>query len=128
MTSYTPLPQPLPTAGIAIKSVTYSSSGSGFFNRFIDSRVTDIVVVNFGSAEIIATSQTLYYILNNSSAINQVSFPISMVIPANSTVDIPGHAAPTGWGGSGSFYYVVVDTAEGYTATSDQFAFPILGV
>jgi cytoskeletal protein RodZ len=116
-TSYTPLPQPTPEAGIAIVSVTYASAGEGFLNRFIQSMVTNVAVINFGQNYLTVTSITM--------APNSQSRTFSVVIPPNSTVDIPTKFIPTKWSDNSRFY-VVVTTAEGYSATSSEFEFPIL--
>jgi cytoskeletal protein RodZ len=120
-TSYTPLPQPAPEAGIAIVSVTYSSTGDNFFQRFLGSVVTNVTVINFGQNYLTATTITMIP--------NSQSEAISVVIPPNSTVDIATKLIPTNWRGSGTSgtrFYVVVSTAEGYTAASSEFEFPIL--
>jgi hypothetical protein len=132
-TFYTPLPTPAPESGIVIVSITCYSIGDDYFQRSLSSRVTNVVVKNFGTINLTATSLTLYSVSpsgKNPQAGYESSLSVSVIIPANSTIDTFTHLLPTSWTGSGSvsttFYYVVIETAEGYTAASDQFAFPVL--
>jgi cytoskeletal protein RodZ len=115
-TSYTPLPQPKPEEGIAIVSVTYYSAGDTLMSRFIESMVTNVTVMNFGQDYLTAT--TISMIPNSQTK------TISAAIPPNSTVDIPTVLFPRRWN-TGMRFYVVVTTAEGYSAASSEFEFPI---
>ena len=110
-------PQPTPNEGIIIESINCSTSGDSLLYRFLNAAVTDVVVRNLGVNSVTVTSITVEP--------NSQSRTFSVVIPHNSTVDIPTFFFLTSYR-SGTISSVIVNTAEGYSARY-EFIFPISG-
>jgi hypothetical protein len=107
--------QPTPNEGIIIESINCSTSEGSLLHRFLNAKVSDVVVRNLGVNSITVTSIAVEP--------NSQSRTFSVIIPPNSTVDIPTFFFVTSWH-SGTISSVIVNTAEGYSA-SYEFIFPI---
>ena len=101
--------------GIIIESINCTTSGDSLLYRFLNAAVNDVVVRNLGANSVTVTSMAVEP--------NSQTRTFSTIIPPNSTVDIPTFFFVTSWR-SGTISTVIVNTAEGYSA-SYEFIFPI---
>jgi hypothetical protein len=110
------------TSQIIIESVNFTYEKGEMLHRLVTARVTNVVVKNLGVKNVAVTSIKLYY-----SGELQASKAVSVIIPSNSTRKIETYLVPGHWGSAGgNFYFVTVETKQGYTATSDPIL--LLGI
>jgi hypothetical protein len=110
------------TSQIIIESVNFTYEKGEMLHRLVTARVTNVVVKNLGAKNVAVTSIKLYY-----SGELQASKAVSVIIPSNSTRNIETYLVPGHWGSAGgNFYFVTVETKQGYTATSDPIL--LLGI
>ncbi len=111
-----------PVNHLQIISVNFTYDEGYMLDRLVITRVTNVVVRNFGETAVTVTSLKLYY-----SGELQASEAVSVLIPSNSTRNISVNLAPGHWGSAGgNYYFVTVETSKGYTATSDPIL--LLGI